>query len=689
MGYTAIKKMQKQLMDKYGSDWGPSIPKLATKEKPGSLAWCALTFLRENCEGLRFSKIDGFDTEQLEAIQSCRDRLGRSYSENQIPYFMQLDIDRLCLEQTLGNFLSEGTTQAAYLVYFCYLEMFWSGSEASDVRKMIEELSEFEKNSSPLLSSHRDHFAHSVYVFAIGLAIFQQSPLFQQTYEECYHSELHGVPAAHHFLKNWGFTALFHDLGYPFELAFEQIQDYFKGQNTPAFHTCYRKGPVYLEGQAEENYEIFYQGLSPKHPSFSCKPPKTADELFATLLTERLYSEYHTSKDYNNSRVAAEDTPEAFFDYLLLNLQKKPAEPQHFYGHMDHAYFSAYLVLHHLGGPCCTTVSDSAKESMDALTAILLHNSLFKHSILKEDKGATSTLRMKMRTHPLAYLLMLCDDLQCWNRFGYGRLTRGENHPIDCKLSFSGDEIDAKYCFDIERINNQSGTISKFSKTSDPYLFLREIEDYLLINSKSSGLSLNVSMDLTDLPPINGEPLSECSFLNTFQLATLLNAEYQARIDYNENDSSRPHLRQDASEQERLESFNKLSLEYKLANFYQVQQFADHLSRIGCFFTDREVSFRELERFSANQLKEIGKWEHETWTKRKYAMGWHYGTHYLELESDNDEVFNLRECMREHQYLSIAFKKLPAEKKLKDITPIINYKYYMKKYYRVRIYTLR
>ena len=690
MGYTALEAMQKQLNTKFGCDLGPNIPKIATKEKSGSLAWCALTFLRENCEGLRFNTAESFAPDKMNEIRTFTDRLGSSYSQNQIPYYMQMDIDRLCLERTLGDFLITGTTQAAYLVYYCYLEMFWSGTESGEVRRMIEQLSEFEKNSSPLLASHRDHFVHSVYVFAIGLAVYQQSPLFREAYQERYKDDFDGISPAHHFLKYWGFAALFHDMGYPFELSFNQVQDYFKSQNTPAFHSCYQKGPEYLKDQTEKGYEQFYQAIAPKDPMYSFGAPQTADELFAILLTERLYCAFQNSTDYQDSLGSEKDTPEAFYRYLKMVLEKKPTDPVSFKNNMDHAYFSAYLVLHHLGHPNSGTIPKSAKETMDALAAILLHNSLIKYTILDKDRGVEGKIRLEMQPQPLTYLLMLCDDLQCWNRYGYGKKNRQENDPIDCCLVFHENTIDARYLFDVERILDKKGTIEKFSGTSKPYRFLKNIKDYLQINDDSpKTLKLNVGMDLIDHPPIKGEPLSECSFLNTYQLAAQLNAEYQSRDGYNETDTSRPHLKKDASEEERLRAFEGLSLEYKLANFYQVQQFADHLNRIGCFFTDREVAFPELEKFSANQLKEIGKWEHEAWARRKRAMGWCHGQRYSELGKTEAEKYNLRECMREHQYLNEAFKKLPAEKKIKDMIPIQNFKFYMKKNYQVRIYSLK
>jgi len=54
-------------------------------------------------------------------------------------------------------------------------------------------------------------------------------------------------------------------------------------------------------------------------------------------------------------------------------------------------------------------------KHIDSLTAILMHNSLFKFAIsFYKDDDAKGPL--KMDKHPLAYLLMLCDELQCWDR---------------------------------------------------------------------------------------------------------------------------------------------------------------------------------------------------------------------------------------------------------------------------------
>ena len=51
---------------------------------------------------------------------------------------------------------------------------------------MVELLSEFESNASSLLMKHRDHYSHSVYVFALGLAIYEMNAEYRKTFSRFY-----------------------------------------------------------------------------------------------------------------------------------------------------------------------------------------------------------------------------------------------------------------------------------------------------------------------------------------------------------------------------------------------------------------------------------------------------------------------------------------------------------------------
>ena len=115
---------------------------------------------------------------------------------------------------------------------------------------------------------------------------------------------------------------------------------------------------------------------------------------------------------------------------------------------MDHAYFSAtrlYQELIEVHG------ADAFSDAhLDVLTAIMLHNSLFKFAIAFYKSDEKRKAPLKADLHPLAYLLMLCDELQCWDRTAYGRNSRTELHPMDAEFDFGRGMIHALYCFDAE-----------------------------------------------------------------------------------------------------------------------------------------------------------------------------------------------------------------------------------------------
>ena len=65
---------------------------------------------------------------------------GTSLAPEQIPYNMQMDINRLCLERELERFMDSGATEDAYNVYYCFLEIFF-GSYGKSKRMVIKALS--------------------------------------------------------------------------------------------------------------------------------------------------------------------------------------------------------------------------------------------------------------------------------------------------------------------------------------------------------------------------------------------------------------------------------------------------------------------------------------------------------------------------------------------------------------------
>lgn len=68
---------------------------------------------------------------------------------------------------------------------------------------------------------------------------------------------------------------------------------------------------------------------------------------------------------------------------------------------------------------------------------------LYTYSIASSTKP-----KLSMDMHPMAWLLLLCDELQCWDRTAYGRNSRKELHSMAVEFDFSGNRIFARYLYD-------------------------------------------------------------------------------------------------------------------------------------------------------------------------------------------------------------------------------------------------
>ena len=300
---------------------------------------------------------------------------------------MQMDIDRLCLERELESFIDSGVAEDAYTVYYSFLKMFTGTYGRSS--KMIELLSEFESNASSLLMKHRDHYSHSVYVFALGLAIYETNEQFRKTFQAFYGfapgEDEHR--AAAFFLEFWGLTSLFHDIGYPFEIPFEQVLAYFEVDRK-------KRGPgsMFLAYRDLDCLSSMSDTAKAHFADLFARSFDSVEALLAYGIAKRLGAAYDVSEEY-----------------LFDTIRSKPTEPNRFGYFMDHAYFSATRLYQELvevlGAERLT------EAHVDALTAIMLHNSMFKFAIAFYKDREKRRPPLKAELHPLAYLLMLCDEL--------------------------------------------------------------------------------------------------------------------------------------------------------------------------------------------------------------------------------------------------------------------------------------
>ena len=352
-------------------------------------------------------------------------------------------------------------------------------------------------------------------------------------------------------------------------------------------------------------------------------------------------------------------------EYLRKTLKRKPVRPESFCGYMDHAYFSSLLLYHMLEAAMEADTKEGSRTRpqvfgtahVDALGAILLHYDLYTYSIAFSEEGTKPKLSMDM--HPLAWLLLLCDELQCWDRTAYGRNSRKELHPMAVEFDFSKDRILARYLYDEKeqdkidtylwayvkwKQNGKQGSRPKLKAYSEmaneEKSFVRNIEQIV----DTSTVPITV---VCDTAPVNrGNKhiyLSSSSFLHIHDFAAALNARYALSGD--EDDMDRSVMEKD---------FSTLSLEYKLSLINQVKSFGRYLNEIHCFYTDRQVDFDMLEAFTPEQILRFAPLEHERWLREHQSMGWRNGDFYERMPAPpgaDEKTFRaaLREQTRCHR----------------------------------------
>ncbi|MBE7006771.1 MAG: hypothetical protein E7424_06460 [Ruminococcaceae bacterium] len=698
MAYTALSKMSEENKKRFGKDVGPAIPEKHFNEDGFDFKSAVLRFLHNRCENLQF------DAGKTKEEDDNNILLGKSMKEHQIPFNMQMDINRLCLERELERFIDSGVAEDAYTVYFCYMEMFFGDYSSS--KKRVELLSEFETNGSSLLMKHRDHYSHTVYVFSLGLAIYETNAYFRKKFKEYYNFDTdesntaEDHMAAHFFLEYWGLTSLFHDIGYPFEIPFEEVCSYYEVDNIK---------------RKRNSVHIVYHNVN----QLTKIPVKMREHL------ETLYGQKFTdtnklfAHDIFNKLGVAYDINES----ALCNIIKcKPTKPDKYGLYMDHAWFSANLLFQKLLSFWDQGIEDRhypiKREHIDALTAILLHNSIFKFSIAfykkKDETGARKTPNspLKITQHPLAYLLMLCDELQCWDRASYGRNTRQEAHPFNAEFDFSKGQINAIYVYDTdewEKIDQykdkyigylqkclahfpdpEKPELKSFSKMyENEQSFLEEI--HKIVEIDKNNLTVSIKMAPVDRS-VKHTYLSVSNFLHLYDFAVVLNARYN----YNGKEDT-------VNTKKLEEEFETLSLEYQLSNINQAKSFSKYLNAIGCFYTDRPVSYRILDHFEESQTAVFAPMEHKRWVLEHQWMGWKNGDLYLDKEALTiiDRSFSgkdLREQLRMHKLamdgnlsdsdIKKHYYTLTDEDKGKDWKPFNSMLKLIKKYDGLRIYQL-
>ena len=494
----------------------------------------------------------------------------------------EAETERLCMSRVFDQFLKTGSREDAFCVYFAFMEVcraFGKKTGYDKVKTLLETLSEFEETAGLLLERHRDHYSHSVYVFSLGLMLYHRNKAFREAFCQFYQTE--GVAAKSLFLYAWGMTSLFHDIGYPYELAFEQIKAY--GRKLDLFDGEVRPTVAYPDVKA------FAEISEADKQKFDLKRiPESANELLAWDIHEKFGLDYERLLQMIEARITSPD--------------QKPKEARF----MDHAYFSSVILLKTL----LRKTDENCKIGniqRDILSAIFLHNNFYRFEVKRAFPDAYHQVGVSQ--HPLAYLLLLCDELQCWDREAFGTRSREEELPWDIYPHLNNHTIGIQYKFERLPVRQNEAKPTKFEQFNADYgeKICREIVDIREIGAFAFSAEIKPRVRAQE------KRLSMSSFYNLYEFAVAIHTSYLQ----GEAQKSRETIR---------EEFSNLSLEYKLSNIEQAKSYAEKLERISCCYSDRNLNLERVDAFSDAQLNMLARMEHRRWIQEKLAMGWRYGT---------------------------------------------------------------
>lgn len=328
------------------------------------------------------------------------------------------------LHKTLMSFCKNPCEDTAESVYTEFLYVY----RLNGLKELVDGMHRFEVTSSTLLPSHRDHYVHTVYVFLLGLSIFESNENVRNVASNTlnYPDEYNSIEEE--FLYRWGIASLFHDVGYPLQIAYGTIQEFTTTLISPSL--SYNDGEITGSSDARQQ---------PKEPVAVLNFPKLDNLLHINILPplKKYEVEYYQKYPF------LKNPPDNLIDAISRNIStfgfaksRKISKKINDYlqdglkdGFVDHGIYSSIILL-----KWTNEAFSKSKSSwnpayyyipiMDSATAIFLHNAYeYLFQIPPFNLGPLSA------NHSLiSFLLMLCDKLQETNRKSYGYNNKGVDY---------------------------------------------------------------------------------------------------------------------------------------------------------------------------------------------------------------------------------------------------------------------
>jgi hypothetical protein len=423
------------------------------------------------------------------------------------------------------------------------------------------------------------------------------------------------------FFYRWGIAALFHDVGYPVEIVGRQINKFID------FATD-------VDGKDETvNVQLSFADFDklnricevvPKREFTRSYFDRYEDSIYIDMLRpiDLLAHKIHTSLGVDLKTVK----------FMLDDFVNVMAR----FGFIDHGYFSAIIVLKWYG---YLIQSANYKPEyffwpvLDSASAILLHNS-YKNMMQKKPFNLGALVPA---THPIAFLLILCDELQEWNREAYGIKDKLRTLAAEAKLEITDETLNVTF------ITHNGSLPGDFSREKKKLLYkllaLDELFDTVSLHCKARKKSM--------LPRMGDEMIPRPNLNDIEKLARAIHELYNEK-----------QLERYPDKPLKYPDFDKLTDSLKYSNLRQAMDIPEKLRQMGFVMRPAGCAGESVISIPPEYIEYLAEQEHDAWVAERKSTGWVSGD-----RVDADKKIT--------PYL-VAYDKLPEEIKQLDRDPVQN-----------------
>ena len=497
---------------------------------------------------------------------------------------------KIFMRQAIREFFDNETKETAFAVYRAFFDSYRITLEGSSnpFIDLLDMLKSYEENAAVLIDKQRDHYIHSVNVFLLGLGIYASNARFRAAFE---HTVMDKKEYPHsYYTKNeefhyrWGLASLFHDVGYPVEIVGRQINKFIE------FATAVGGKEEKVNVQLSfENFDELNRipEIIPKREFTKCYCDHYENSVYIDTLRsiDLLAHKLHTSLGVDLKAVQF-----ALNDFVNVMAR---------FGFIDHGYYSSIIVLKWYG----YLIQSARYKSeyffwpvLDSASAILLHN-CYKNMMMKKPFNLGA---LNPKTHPVAFLLILCDELQEWNRQAYGIKDKLRTLAAEARVEITDEKLGVTF------ITHTGSLPADFSREKKKLLFklldLGALFDCVSIHCKS--------LKKPVLPEPGEEIVPRPELKDLEKLARAIHGLYNEK-----------QLERYPDKPLKYPDFDKLTDSLKYSNLRQAMDIPEKLRRMG--FVMRPAGSGEPIRSIPEEFVEyLAEQEHDGWAAERIASGW-------------------------------------------------------------------